>query len=110
MPPFKDPSFQDRAASAALARQRALDKLKARPAIDPAVLEERKAAQAVRDAAAAKAREEKQAAREQEKAEKRARAAAAAAAAPAPKPELTEAEKKAARDARYAARKQRAGR
>ena len=81
MPPFKDPSFQDRTASAAQARQRALDKLKARPPIDPAVLEERKAAQALRDAAAASA-----------------------------KPVLTEAEKKAARDARYAARKSRAGR
>ena len=65
MPPFKDPSFQDRAASAAQARQRALEKLKAKPPIDPAVLEERKAAQALRDAAAAKAREEKKAARDQ---------------------------------------------
>ena len=107
MPPFKDPSFQDRAASAAQARQRALDKLKARPQIDPAVLEERKAAQALRDADAAKAREEKKAAREREKAERRERAAAAA---PAPRVELSEAEKKAARDARYAARKARKGR
>ena len=114
MPSFKDPSFQDRTASAAQAKQRALEKLRARPPIDPAVLEERKAAQAARDEAAAKAREEKKAAREQEKAEQRARAEAAAAeaaaAAPAPKVELTEAEKKAARDARYAARKNRAGR
>ena len=107
MPPFKDPSFQDRTASAALARQRALEKLLARPPIDPAVLEERKAAQALRDAEAAKAREEKRAEREREKAEKRERAAASA---PAPRPELTEEEKKAARDARYAARKSRKGR
>ena len=107
MPPFKDPSFHDRAASAAQAKQRALEKLKARPPIDPAVLEERKAAQALRDAEAAKAAEEKKAAREREKAEKRERAAAAV---PAPRPELTEAEKKAARDARYAARKNRKGR
>ena len=107
MPPFKDPTFQARAASAAQARQRALEKLKARPQIDPAVLEERKAAQALRDAEAAKAREEKKAAREREKAEKRERAAATA---PAPKPEMTEAEKKAIRDARYAARKARKGR
>jgi hypothetical protein len=107
MPSFKDPSFQDRTASAAQAKQRALEKLRARPPIDPAVLEQRKAAQAARDEAAAKAREEKKAAREQEKAEQRARAAAVA---PPPPVELTEAEKKAARDARYAARKNRAGR
>jgi len=107
MPSFKDPSFQDRAASAAQARQRALDKLRARPPIDPAVVEQRKAAQALRDAEAEKAREERKAAREREKAEKRERAAASA---PAPRPELTEAEKKAARDARYAARKNRKGR
>jgi hypothetical protein len=107
MPPFKDPGFHDRAASAAQAKQRALEKLLARPPIDPAVLEERRAAQALRDAAAAKLREEKKAAREQEKAERHARAAATA---PAPRPELTEAEKKAARDARYAARKNRKGR
>jgi len=107
MPPFKDPSFQDRAASAAHARQRALEKLLARPPVDPAVLEERKAAQALRDAEAARLSEEKKAAREREKAEKRKRAAASV---PAPRPELTEAEKKAARDARYAARKNRKGR
>jgi hypothetical protein len=107
MPSFKDPSFQDRAASAAQARQRALDKLRARPPIDPAVVEQRKAAQALRDAEAERAREEKKAAREREKAEKRERAAASS---PAPRPELTEAEKKAARDARYAARKNRKGR
>jgi len=108
MPPFKDPSFQDRAASAAQARERALEKLRAKPPIDPAVLEERRAAQALRDAAVAKASEEKKAAREQAKAEQRARAAEIAAANA--RPELTEAEKKAARDARYAARKSRAGR
>ena len=108
MPSFKNPSFQDRVASAAQAKKRALDQLLAKPPIDPAILAERKAAQAARDEAQAKAREEKKAAREREKAEQRAQAETrAAAAAPV---QLTEEEKKAARDARYAARKSRARR
>jgi hypothetical protein len=110
MPPFKEQSFQERTALAAKARQAALDKLRAKPPIDEAVLAERRAAAAAREEAQAKARAEKQAAREREIAEKKARAEEKAAAEAAKaKPVLTEAEQKAARDARYAARKQRLG-
>ena len=109
MPPFKQPSFQERAEAAARARQAALENLKAKPPIDEAVVAERRAARLAREEAQAKAREEKRAAREREKAARKASAPGTEApekivAAP------TEAEKKAARDARYAARKGRKGR
>ncbi len=38
MPPFKDPSFQDRMGRAAEAKQKALDKLRAKPPVDEAVV------------------------------------------------------------------------
>jgi hypothetical protein len=107
MPSFKQPTFQERAALAAKAKQAALEKLRAKPPLDEAVVAERRAARAAKEEAQAKAREEKLAARALEKEAKQAAAAkpeAQAKAAP------TEAEKKAARDARYAARKNRAGR
>lgn len=106
MKSYKDPSFQDRVASAAEAKKKALDKLRAKPPIDPAVLAERAAARERREAAEAEKRAAKAAAA-------RAAAAAAAATAAAEKPApykptfATEAERKAARDARYAARKNR---
>ena len=75
---FKDPSFQDRIGSAAKARQKALDQLRSKPPLDEKVVAERQAA-------------------------KDAEAAAKAVVPPPP----TEAERKAARDARYAARKAR---
>lgn len=103
MPPFKD-SFQDRLSRANDARTAALEKLRAKPPLDPAIVAERQAAQAAREAAQAEARAKKQAAIAQAKAEKAARAAEAEAKKPVPK---TEAELKAARDARYAARKAR---
>lgn len=96
-------SFQDRAGQAAEAKQKALDQYRARPPVDEKLAAERKAAGEER--AAAKAR--KAAARKVErKAAAQASAAddAAIAAAAAPK---TEAELKAARDAKYAARKNR---
>jgi hypothetical protein len=96
---FKDPSFQDRINSAAQARDKALAKLKAKPPLDEAVIAERKARQEQRDAREAEKAEARRAAREEEAAAK-----AAKAAVPPPK---TEAELKAARDARYAARKAR---
>jgi hypothetical protein len=106
MPPFKD-SFQDRVGQAAEAKRKALEKLKAKAPVDPGVAEARAEAARQREAKA----EEKRAAKvEQARAAEEARAAEAAktaeAAASAPKA-LTEAEKKAARDARYAARKSR---
>ena len=109
MPAFKPPSFQERAELAAKARQAALDNLRAKPPIDEALVEEKRAARLARDEAQAKARAEKLAAREREKAARKSRAAESE----APEKivaEPTEAEKKAARDARYAARKGRAGR
>jgi hypothetical protein len=96
---FKDPSFQDRINSAAQARDKALAKLKAKPPLDEAVIAERKARQEQREAREAEKAEARRAAREEEAAAK-----AAKAAVPPPK---TEAELKAARDARYAARKAR---
>jgi hypothetical protein len=108
MASFKDPGFQERVALAQQARQKALDKLKAKPPVDEAVLAERTAARLAREAAEAEAREarrlEREREREQAKADKLAKAAAEAAAKPVP---LTDAEKKAIRDAKYAARKNR---
>lgn len=99
-------TFQDRLGRAAEAKQRALEKLKARPAADPQAVAERQAAQARRDAAKA----EKAAARREAIAAERAQKAAAAAEKANVPPPLTEEEKKQARDARYAARKSRAKR
>lgn len=107
MASFKEPSFQDRAKLAAEAKQRAIEKLKAKPPMDPAVAEQRAAARAAREAAEAKRRADKLAAVEAAKAEKEAKAAAliAEAEAEVKRREQEEIDKKAARDARYAARK-----
>jgi len=98
---YKEPAFQDRVAAAAKARESALARLKAKPPIDPAVVAERIEKEREREAAvaqrAAERVAERNAAREAEKARKLA----------AIVPQLTEAEKKAARDAKYAARKAR---
>ncbi|MDO9498495.1 DUF6481 family protein, partial [Falsiroseomonas sp.] len=101
--------FQERVALANKAKQKALDKLKAKPPVDPAVLAERKAAQEAREAAQARKREEKIAAKAQAEAEAKALIEQAEAeAAVAAEAEIeTEAEKKIKRDARYAARKKR---
>ena len=108
---FKLPTFQERAALAAKTKQAALDKLKAKPPVDEAVVAQQREARLAREAAAARAAEEKRVARELEKTRKKEEAAAKAAAnAPAPAPKLTEAEQKAIRDAKYAARKNRVGR
>ena len=106
---FKDPTFQERTAAAARAKSAALAKLKAKPPIDEAVLAERAARNAAREAAQAEKRRAVQAAREAAEQEKldKIRLAEEAAAAEAQKAVQTEADKKAARDARYAARKKR---
>lgn len=110
MPSFKQPTFQERATLAAKAKTAALEKLRAKPPVDEAVLANRRAASLAKEEAQAKAREEKRISHELEKAEKKTRAAEAALAAAAAAPAvLTEAEKKIARDARYAARKGRVG-
>jgi hypothetical protein len=96
-------TFQDRAAQAAEAKQKALEQLQSRPPVDEKTAAERIAAGEEKEAAkaqkAAVKKVEKNAAKEAEAAK-----AAAKAAKAAPK---SEAELKAARDARYAKRKAR---
>ena len=111
MKSYKDPTFQDRVGRAQEAKQKALDKLRSKPPVDESVLAERKAAAERREAADAEKRAAKKAAeqasreaKEAEAAAKEAEAAAKLAAVPTP---ASEAEKKLARDARYAARKNR---
>jgi hypothetical protein len=94
-------SFQDRAGQAAKAKQKALDQLRARPPLDEKLAAERLAASQEREAARAEKAAVKKAEREQAAKATAADAAAKAAAAAPP----TEAERKAARDARYAKRK-----
>jgi hypothetical protein len=89
-----------RAAAAASARETALAKLKARTPLDPAALAERIAAAEAREKLQAEKRELLTAKKAQELAEKADRAAKVT-------PVQTEAERKAARDAKYAARKAR---
>ena len=103
MTSFKDPSFQKRAGQAADAKQKALEQLRQRPALDENTVAERKAASLRREAAKAGKLAAKKSA-ESALAESRAAEAAAKAAAPPPD---SEADTKAARDARYAARKKR---
>ena len=92
-------SFQDRIANAAKAREAALAKLKAKPPLDPKVVAERVERQKQREAKEAEKAEAKRLEREAKAAEKAAKAAASA--------PPTAAQLKAARDARYAARKAR---
>ena len=92
-------SFQDRAGQAAQAKQKALEQYRSRPPIDEKVAAERVAAGQRRDQAKAE-----KAAMKRVAAEAKAADEAIKAAADAPP---TVAERKAARDARYAARKNR---
>ena len=110
---FKEPSFADRQKAAQEARQNILNKFRAKPGLDDPAVRQRQAEREAQAAERAKAR----LAREAAKAEKIAREAEAAAQAAAQlereKEEAVarevalEAERKAARDARYAARKKR---
>ena len=109
MPSFKQPTFQERVALSAKAKQAALEKLRAKAPLDEATLAQRQAVRLARETAEAKAREEKRAARELEKTARKTRALEEAAQDESQAPALTEAERKAARDARYAARKSRVG-
>jgi len=114
---YKTPDFNDRAAASRDAKARALEALRNKAAPDPEAVAARAAAREAKDAAEAERRAQHKAAIEQEKREReeaRAKAkaeaeAAAAAAAAAKRPPVvpTAAELKAARDARYAARKAR---
>lgn len=121
MPSYKAPSFQDRLAAAGSAKQKVLDALKAKPPVDEAVMEERRLAREAKEKALAIVRAAKAEAAAAAKAEKEARKAAQLAAEAERKAEAdaaaalkavrltppSAAEMKAARDARYAARKAR---
>jgi hypothetical protein len=114
VPSFKDPSFQDRVAAAGKAKQKALDHLKARPPIDEAVMAERRRARESREealtnerTAVAEADAAARAERARVQATEQAEADAAAALKASRLKPATPEEMKAARDARYAARKAR---
>ena len=121
MASYKAPSFQDRIAAAGSAKQKALDALKAKPPVDEALMAERRRAREEKDqaiaieraakaeaAALAKAlKAERKAIELAAEAEKQAAAEAAAALKAARLTPPSAAEMKAARDARYAARKAR---
>jgi len=96
---YKTPDFNERAAAARAAKQEALDQLRNKPAPDPALVAERQAVRAARESAA----QERDAARQLKLKE----AKAAKLVKKTVDPETTEAELKAARDAKYAARKAR---
>ena len=114
MASFKDPSFQDRVASAGTAKQKALDRLTAKPSIDEGVMAARRRAWDSREQTRSEERAAKTDANAAAKAEKAslkaaelAEANAAAALKAARLKPATAVEMKAARDARYAARKTR---
>ncbi len=109
MASYKQPTFQERAAVAAKAKQAALEKLRAKPPVDEATLAKRREAAMVRDAAKLKASQEKLAARELEKAMKKDRSTKDVVVAKAAAPTMSDEEQKAIRDAKYAARKNRLG-
>ncbi len=109
---YKAPSFQDRAAASSQAKEKALAKLKAAPQPDAAELAQRAQRRAEREALAeAKAAKARQAREDKQRLAEEKRAAAKQleeeATAKANPPKRDEAELKAARDARYAARKSR---
>ena len=103
MASYKDPTLEERTALARQARDKALAKLAAKPKLDDAVLAERIAAAAARDAAQAEKSAAKKAAIAQAKADKKAASMVPEKVMP------TEEELKAVRDAKYAARKKRKG-
>jgi len=92
-------SFHDRAAQAAEAKQKALEQYRSRPPVDQKLAASREAARLQRETAKAQ-----KAAIKRAETESRAAEAAAVIVAAAPP---SEADRKAARDARYAARKRR---
>jgi hypothetical protein len=108
---FKEPGFTDRQKAAQQARQNILNKFRSQPgADDPAVIKRQAEREAIA-AARAKAKEEREAAKAEQKRREEEAAAAAAAQLLCEQEEAAarlaalEAEQKAKRDARYAARK-----
>ena len=109
MTAYKDKDFGERLSAAAAARKATLERFRAKPGPDdPAVAERRAARQALVVAREARVAE-REAARKAEAAREAAREAEAArqAAEQTDRDAALEAERKAARDARYAARKAR---
>ena len=103
MKSYKESSFQDRMGRAAEAKAKALEQLRSRPPMDPKVRAERLTASLKRDAMKA----DKAAAKTATKRAVEAAAAAEALARASVPPPPTDADRKAQRDARYAARKKR---
>ncbi len=105
---YNEPSHHDRLAAAAKAKDKALAKLKAVPKPDEAELAARAARRVEREAKAeAKRKATREARQEKQRLAQEAREEAKREQAKANPPKRTEAELKAARDARYAARKNR---
>lgn len=110
---YKEPSFQERTAAATRARNSALEKLQARPPLNQDEIERRVAVQAAKDAAANVKRAAVLFARQTaaeakvERGREATRRVEPTAQAAATEAVPTESELKAARDARYAARKHR---
>jgi hypothetical protein len=109
MPGYKEPGFQERVAAAARAKQSALAGLRSKPPVDDATRAEQAIRREAREAAAAAKREAAQLAKAQARAAKaeRAQQTATIVKPTAEARAKTEAELKAARDLRYAARKSR---
>lgn len=103
-PKFKKPSFAERAEMAAKAKTAAIDMLRAKLVVDPATIESRRAASAAREAAAEEKRAVKRAAFEAERSARKARALELRK-LDEEQPVMTDAERKAARDARYSRRR-----
>lgn len=103
---YREPGFQERVALAARAKSAALARLRAKPPIDQAERAARADRALARETAAAEKRAAKRIASEEEAAARYAEAVEASAVeAKADEAVPTDAERKAARDARYAARK-----
>jgi hypothetical protein len=108
---FKEPSFADRQKAAQEARQNILNKFRSAPGADDPAVAQRRAEREAQAAERAKAKLARDAAKAEQKIREAEAAAEAAAALVREKEEAAarevalEAERKAARDARYAARK-----
>lgn len=105
---YKEPHFQERIAAAASARTEVLERLRTKVPVVRAVTPDQAERRLAKESAARERRQEALLVAKKQKAAKRAQAnEMAAAKAAKQKPELTEAERKSARDARYLARKNR---
>jgi hypothetical protein len=105
---YREPGFQERITAAARARNEALTQLRTRPPVDETLAAARLAKGLAQETARLEKRRVARMAADEAKAAKRDKALEAAAARAVPeKPALSEDERKAARDARYLARKSR---